>query len=185
MSRPPVLARWLVRIACPPCDLPHVLGDLDAEFALRGNSHSWYSRQALRSLPAVVAMGLRRWDWECSLLAIFMSAIAPILFMEAWWRYILCQIPLKADSLRGADFALLSLLFLGAVSVCAGTMSTPRGLWLAVPLAWLFVLLGGAATHNTYPAWFHVSSLTVVAFALAAGAWVRRKFDHPSDERRA
>lgn len=184
MTRPPVFARWLLCTACPARDLPHVLGDLDAEFDMRGAPRQWYWRQVLRSVPVLALMGLRRWDWECTLLAIFMASAAPILFMDAWWRYILCSIPLKADSLRGADFALISLLFMAAVSLCAGTLSTLRGLWLAIPVGWLFVLLAQAATHSLYPAWFCAASLVVVATTLAAGAWARRTFDSSSDERR-
>lgn len=176
------LARFLIRLACPPRDLPHVLGDLDAEFELRGHDRRWYWRQTIRSLPSLVVMGLRRWEWECSLLAIFMASAAPILFMDAWWRYILCHIPLKAGSVRGADFALFSLLYMTAVSFCAGMLTTRRGLLLAVPLAWAFLLLGQAATHSIYPAWFQAAALITVTLALAAGAWTRRKFDTPSTE---
>ena len=46
MSRPPLLATWLLRLACPPRDLPYVLGDLEAEFTLRGAPVRWYWSQA-------------------------------------------------------------------------------------------------------------------------------------------
>ena len=183
MKRPPALARFLVRLACPPRDFPHVLGDLDAEFELRGGPSAWYWRQAIRSLPSLIAMGLRRWEWEVSLLAIFMASAAPIVFMDAWWRYILCHVPLKADSARGADFALFSLAYMAAVSLCAGMVTTLRGLLLAIPLAWIFLLMGEAATHSIYPAWFRAASLLIIALALAAGAWTRRKYDKPSPEK--
>ncbi len=185
MTRPPAFARFLVRLACPPRDLSHVLGDLDAEFELRGGPRGWYWRQAIHSLPSLIAMGLRRWDWEFSLLAIFMASAAPVLFIDAWWTYILCNIPLKAEAARGGDFALCSLIYMAAVSLCAGIATTLRGLLLAVPLAWAFLLLGEAATHSIYPAWFRAASLLVVTLSLATGAWTRRKLDQPSSETHA
>ncbi|MEO8370157.1 MAG: hypothetical protein ABI806_13230 [Candidatus Solibacter sp.] len=185
MTRPPTLARLLVRLACPPRDLLHVLGDLDAEFELQHHDRSWYWRQAINSLPSLIAMGLRRWEWEFSLLAIFMASAAPVLFIDAWWTYILCNIPLKAEAARGGDFALCSLMYMAAVSLCAGMVTTLRGLLLALPLAWVFLLLGEAATHSMYPAWFRAASLLVATLSLATGAWTRRKLDNPSPETHA
>jgi hypothetical protein len=181
--KPPVLARWLVRIACPARDLPFVLGDLDAEFQLRGGPVLWYWRQALYSAGALTLMGLRRSEWECALLAIFLASAVPILFMDAWWRYVLCHVPLKADFTRGADFAVITLAYSAVVSICAGAVCTVRGLRLAIPLAWTFVLLGQAATHSIFPAWFSAASLVTVALSLAGGAWVRRILDRPSPGR--
>jgi len=130
-------------------------------------------------------MGLRHWEWEFSLLAIFMASAAPVLFIDAWWTYILCNVPLKAEAARGGDFALVSLMYMATVSLCAGMVTTLRGLLLAVPLAWVFLLAGEAATHRTYPAWFFAASLLIVTLALASGAWTRRKFDNPSPETHA
>ena len=76
-------------------------------------------------------------------------------------------------------------MYMAVVSLCAGMVTTLRGLLLAVPLAWVFLLLGEAATHSIYPAWFRAASLLVVTLALAAGAWTRRKLDKPSTERPA
>lgn len=184
MNRPPVLASWLVRVACPPRDLVYVLGDLDAEFELRGCPRLWYCRQAFSSAAALAAMGLRRAEWECALLAIFFASAAPILFMDAWWNYVLCHIPLKADFARGADFALISLAYSAVVSACAGAVCTRRGLTLAIPLAWCFVLLGQAATHSVFPIWFNAASLLIAASGLAAGAWLRQRLDNHSTPER-
>ena len=178
--RPPRLARWLVRIACPTRDLPYVLGDLDAEFELRGGPVFWYWRQALYSALSLTLMSLRRSEWECGLLAIFLASAAPILFIDAWWRYILCHVPLKAGLSRGADFAVISLAYSAAVSLCAGAVCTVRGLRLAIPLAWAFALLGQAATHSIFPAWFTAGSLLTIALSLAAGARVREALDRPT-----
>jgi len=183
MTSPPVLARCLVRLSCPPRDLPYVLGDLDAEFQLRGSPVLWYWRQALCSAASLTMMGLRHADWECALLAIFLASAAPILFMNTWWSYVLGHVPLKCDITRGADFAVISLAYTAALSLCAGAVCTPRGLRLAIPLAWSFVLLGQAATHAIFPAWFSAVSLVTVALALAAGAWVRHILDRPSTGR--
>ncbi len=183
MRRPPAVAAWLVRMACPARDLPYVLGDLDAEFALRGGPVRWYWRQALRSAGELAMMGVRRSDWEYSLLAIFLASAAPAVLMESWWSFVLSQVPLKADAARHSDFAVLSLALTAVLALCAGTLCTRRGLRLAVPASWVFVLLGQAAVHNIVPAWFCGASLATVALAIAAGAWVRHSFDKPSGGR--
>jgi hypothetical protein len=164
-------------MACPARDLPYVLGDLDAEFELRGGPVLWYWRQALYSVFALTLMNLRRSEWECGLLAIFLASAAPILFMDMWWRYILCHVPLKADFTRGGDFAAISLAYSAAVSFCAGAVCTVRGLRLAIPLAWAFALLGEAATHSIFPAWFTADFLLTIALSLAAGARLRAALD--------
>ena len=178
--RPPVMAEWLVRVACSPRDLPYVLGDLNAEFTLRGGPVRWYWRQALLSVGDLAMMGLRRSDWEYSLLAIFLASVAPAVPMETWWSFVLSHVPLKADGMRHGDFAAISLALTAVLAVCAGMICTRRGLRLAIPVAWLFVLLGQAAVHNVVPAWFCGATLATIALALAVGAWVRHFFDTPS-----
>ena len=180
MKRPPVLATWLLGCACPPRDLPYVLGDLEAEFALRRAPVRWYWSQVLRSVGELAMMGMRRSDWEYSLLAIFLASAAPAVAMEFCWSFVLSHVPLKADAMRHADFALISLALTAVLALCAGTICGTRGLRLAVPAAWIFVLLGQAAVHNIVPAWFLGASLATVALALIAGAWVRHIFDKPS-----
>jgi hypothetical protein len=160
-----------------------VLGDLDAEFELRGGPALWYWRQTLYSTFALTLMSLRQSEWESALLALFLSSAVPILFMDAFWRYVLCHIPLKADFTRGADFAAISLAYSAVVSLCAGAVCTPRGLRLAIPLAWTFILLGQAATHSVFPAWFTVLSLLTTAFSLAAGTKLRRTLDREPSRR--
>ena len=90
------------------------------------------------------------------------------------------HVPLKADAMRHADFAAISLAVTAVLALCAGMICTRRGLRLAIPLAWMFVLLGQAAVHNVVPAWFCGATLATVAVALTAGAWVRHIFDKPS-----
>jgi hypothetical protein len=156
------------------------MGDLDAEFAVRGGPAGWYWRQALGSVGALVTMGMRRSDWEYSLLAIFVASAAPAVLMESWWSFVLSHVPLKADEMRHSDFAVISLALTAVLALCAGTICTRRGLRLAIPAAWMFVLLGQGAVHNIVPAWFCGASLATVALALTAGAWVRHFFDKPS-----
>jgi hypothetical protein len=180
MTRPPALAAWLVRAACPPRDLPYVLGDLNAEFELRGGPVRWYWRQALLSAGELAMMGMRRSDWEYALLAVFLASAAPAVLMEAWWSFLLSQVPLKADAMRHGDFAAISLALTAVLSLCAGAICTRRGLRLAIPLAWIFVLLGRAAAHNDVPVWFCGATLLTVALALTVGAWVRHILDKPS-----
>ena len=178
--RPPLLATWILRAACPPRDLPYVLGDLDAEYEMRGAPVRWYWSQALRSAGDLTLMGVRRSDWEYSLLAIFLASAAPAVLMEAWWSFLLSNVPLKVDAVRQSDFAAISLAITAVLALCAGAICTTRGLPLAIPLAWIFVLLGQAAVHNLVPAWFCGATLATVALALTLGAWVRRIFDKPS-----
>jgi hypothetical protein len=180
MTAPPRVARFLVRVACPERDVEFVLGDLDAEFAMRSGPARWYWRQAVRSAGALAMMGMRRSDWEYALLAVFLASAAPAVLMEAWWSFVLSQVPLKADAMRHGDFAAISLGLTAVLALCAGTVCTRRGLRLAVPAAWGFVLLGQAAVHNIVPSWFCGASLATVGLALTAGAWVRHIFDKPS-----
>jgi hypothetical protein len=93
---------------------------------------------------------------------------------------VLSHVPLKADAVRHDDFAVISLAVTAVLAVFAGTICTRRGLRLAIPVAWMFVLLGEAAVHNVVPAWFCGASLATVALALTVGAWVRHIFDKPS-----
>ena len=177
MTRPPMLAEWLVRAACPARDRRFVLADLEAEYELRGGPALWYWRQAVRSAPALAVMGARRGDWEYALLAVMLASAAPAIFMEAWWSFLLSAIPLKADIVRGADFAILSVAITALLSVGAGIICTVRGLFWAIPAAWIFALLGQAAVHNSAPTWFGAATLAAATVALAAGAWLRRIFD--------
>ena len=177
MTRPPILAVWLVRAACPARDRRFVLADLEAEYALRGGEAVWYWRQALRSAPALIMMGARRGDWEYALMAVMLASAAPAILMEAWWSFLLSQVPLKAGIVRGVDFALVSLAITALLSLGAGMISTTRGLATALPAAWLFALLGQAAVHNLAPSWMAGATLVTVTVTLVAGAWLRRIFD--------
>ena len=101
MRKPPSLARLLLQLCCPPRDRVYVLGDLDAEYKLRGCTN-WYWWQAIRSAGALVMMGARRGDWEYGVFAVMLAAAGPALVMEAWWGFVLSQIPLKAGTTSGA-----------------------------------------------------------------------------------
>jgi hypothetical protein len=177
MSRPPIAARLIVSACCPSRDRVYVLGDLDAEYELRGCPAAWYWQQAIRSAGALVMMGARRGDWEYGLLAVMLAAAGPVLAAEAWWSFVLSQIPLKAGDVRGMDFVVFSLTLSMLLSFGAGMICTLRGLFWAIPTAWLFVLLAQAAIHNLVPVWFGMVTLAAVTVSLAAGAWVRRIFD--------
>jgi hypothetical protein len=177
MTRPPIAAEWLVRICCPRRNRVFVLGDLEAEYELRGRPAGWYCKQAVRSAGALIVMGARRGDWEYALFAVMLATAAPAVLMEAWWSFLLSQVPLKAGVVRGADFAAISLAATALLCVGAGVICTTRGLRLAIPAAWAFALLGQAAVHNLAPSWFGAITLPAVAGALAVGALLRRIFD--------
>jgi hypothetical protein len=156
MNRPPILARALLRLCCPPRDRIYVVGDLDAEYELRG------------------MMGARRGDWEYGLFAVMLASAGPAIFMDAWWSFILSHVPLKVGAVRGADFAAISLAITALLSFGAGMICTVRGLLWAIPTAWLFALLGQTAVHTLAPAWFGAATLAAAAAAITLGAWIRR-----------
>jgi hypothetical protein len=174
MNRPPILARALLRLCCPPRDRIYVVGDLDAEYELRGRPSGWYWRQAIRSSGALVMMGARRGDWEYGLFAVMLASAGPAIFMDAWWSFILSHVPLKVGAVRGADFAAISLAITALLSFGAGMICTVRGLLWAIPTAWLFALLGQTAVHTLAPAWFGAATLAAAAAAITLGAWIRR-----------
>jgi hypothetical protein len=177
MRRPPILARTLLRVCCPARDRNYVLGDLDAEYELRGCPSAWYWRQALRSSGALVMMGARRGDWEYGLFAVMLASAGPAIFMEAWWSFILSHVPLKVGAVRGADFAAISVAISALLSFGAGMICTVRGLLWAIPAAWLFALLAQAAVHNLAPTWFGAATLAVCSAAIILGACTRRIFE--------
>lgn len=181
MNRPPQLAAWVLRAACPARDLPFVLGDLEAEYEQyvsreRGGRQArrWFWSQALRSAGAMAMTGLRRAEWEYTLLAILVAAAGPAVVMEGFWSYLLSQVPLKADIVRGVDFVQVSLALTAALSLLAGALCSTRGLLLAVPAGCVFAMLGQAAVRNLVPAWFCPATLAAVAAALIVGACLRR-----------
>ena len=174
---PPVIAQWLVRAACPRRDRPFVLGELEAEYELRGRPAGWYWRQSSRSLGALIAMGARRGDWEYGLFAVMLATAGPAILMEAWWSFVLSHVPLKAAAERGADFAIASLAVTALVSMGAGMICTTRGLAWALPAAWAFAILGRGAAHNIAPSWMGVATLAAVTATLVAGAWLRKIFE--------
>ena len=124
-------------------------------------------------------MGLRRNDWECSLFAILLAAAGPSVLMEASWSFLLSAVPLKADIVRGSDFALVSLILTVTLGFFAGALCTVRGLLIAIPAAWVVSLLGQTAARSITPAWFCGATLIALALALSTGACLRRIFDKP------
>src|SRR5262249_46289782 len=151
-------ATLVLRAACPAADAQYVFEELQAEYEEyilpeRGEraARRWMRSQALRSAGALAAMGLRRSDWEYSLMAILLASAAPPVLMEFWWRFLLSTVPLKADLVRGADFAAISLALTGALALPAGALCSVRGLLLAIPAAWAFSLLGQSAGHSLAP----------------------------------
>jgi hypothetical protein len=177
MKHPPAVARLLLLLCCPSRDRIYILGDLDAEYELRGYPTGWYWRQAVRSAGALAVMGARRGDWEYGLFAVMLAAAGPVILTEAWWSFVLSHVPLKVGNVRGADFVVLSLALTALLSFGAGIICTLRGLLWAIPAAWLFALLAETAVHNLVPAWFGCATLGALTVSLAAGAWVRRVFE--------
>jgi hypothetical protein len=177
MTRPPAAAEWLVRVCCPARDREFVLAELEAEFVVRGSAAGWYWRQAAQSAPALLGMGARREEWECGLLAVLLAAAGPALLTEAWWSFLLRQVPLRAGEWRGADFAMFSLAMTALLSFGAGMICSVRSLIWALPAAWIFTLLGLAAAHNSTPWWLGPATLAMGSLGLAAGAWLRKTSD--------
>jgi hypothetical protein len=181
---------WLLRAACPAGDIPYVFAELEAEYEKyvvpergRTAAQRWFWSQAVRSAGPLAMIGLRRAEWEYPLLAILLSSAGSAVLMECWWRYILCQVPLRADAVRGGDFVLLNLTLTAALGFFAGMLCTKRGLLLAIPAAWAFSLLGQAAAQSIAPVWFSSATMLTLAVALAAGAWLRNVVDKPKGGR--
>ena len=177
---------FLLRAACPSPDWPYVLAELEIEYErhilpARGprSARRWLWSQIARSVGDLALVGLRRHDWEYSLLAIVLASAGPSVAMEAWWTLLLSTVPLKADIVRGGDFVLLSLALTTTLGFLAGALCTLRGLLLAVPAAWVLALLGSAAARSVLPVSFCGATLIALAVALSAGACVRRLFDNP------
>ena len=143
----------------------------------------WFWSQALRSIGSLVIIGLRRGEWEYALLAVGLASAGSAVLMEKWWQYILCQIPLKADLVRGGDFVLLNLAFTAALGFFAGMLCSTRGLLLAIPAAWAFSLLGQSAVQNMAPVWLSGTTLFTLTVALAGGACLRNAVDKPKGGR--
>jgi hypothetical protein len=186
----PPIAVWLLRAASPAGDLPYVLAELEMEYESRilpqrglQAARRWFWSQALRSLGSLAMIGLRRGDWEYSLLAVLLASAGSALLMQSWWSYILCQVPLKAGEIRGGDFILLSVAVTAALGLFAGMLCSTRGLLLAIPAAWTFSLLGQAAVRNVAPVWFSGATLLALTAALVAGAWLRKVVDRPNGGR--
>jgi len=187
---PPRIAVWLLRAACPGSDAPYVFAELEAEYAHcivpergRRAARRWFWSQAIRSLGPLAMIGLRRSEWEYPLLAILLASAGSGVLMDAWWKYILCQVPLKADFVRGGDFVLLDLALTAALGFFAGMLCTSRGLLVAIPAAWGFSWLGQMAVRTVAPAWFSGATMLTLAAALAAGAWLRKVVDKPKGGR--
>ncbi len=91
-KQPPRLAVLLLAFAVRRQYRDLVLGDLHEEFVRCRHNEWWYWRQALRSIPWLLA-------WEQSQPAMLLFVIAEWLLVggHALWTFILSQVPLKAD----------------------------------------------------------------------------------------
>ena len=69
----------------------------------------WLWSQAVRSIGPLARRHLQDGECELGLFATLLAAVGPILFMEAWWRYLLGLVPGKAGLERGSDFVALGL----------------------------------------------------------------------------
>ena len=127
-------------------------------------------------------MGARRGDWEYGLLAVMLASAGPAIFMEAWWSFVLSHVPLKVGAVRGADFAVISLAITALLSFGAGLICTIRGLFWAIPTAWLFALLAQTAVHNIAPTWFGAATLAATAAAIILGACAREEHTRTRQE---
>jgi hypothetical protein len=184
MTRPPVLAEGLVRIVCPARYARLALCDLQEEFCCRSSrdqqeARRWYWRHAIRSLWPLVSTELRHWNWQLPLLTLLAGCAGPAVLLNAWWRFLLSQIPLKASEVRGVDFAAIELGATFLFSMAAGAGCTWRGLLLAVPAAWGFLWLGQTAAGAVTPLWFGPAGLGCVTVALIAGAAVGNRRGMP------
>ena len=174
-----MLASMLLRLASPPDLRSFVEGDLHDEYCLLQMSdrarRRWYWRQALPSLLPLIGTGLRSSDWQVCWLALPVASAGQILALDFWWSFVLSQIPLKEDVVRGSGYLAASLVITLLSSGLAGTLCTLRGLILALPAAAAFSLLGLSAMRGVTPPFFTGLTLLAGAVGLWAGSLLRRR----------
>jgi len=180
MNSPPVLASLLLHAVAPHAFAHCVEGDLQEEFSSiqiveRGHlgARWWYWRQVLRSIQLLLASGLRSSNWQISALIILLATAGEMVVLDAWWSFILSQIPLKEDNVRGIGYLTASLVLTLILSTAAGSRFTLRGLALALPAAAIFSLLGVSAIRGIVPAWFAILTIAANFVGLYAGSRIR------------
>ena len=96
-ANPPRVAWLLLSWAAPRPYRDALAGDLAEEFISHCRTRRWFWRQVAGSLPALLAVRMRRTRWEQPTAA-FLMATAWLLVGWHWvWSFVLSQIPLKAD----------------------------------------------------------------------------------------
>jgi hypothetical protein len=96
-GNPPRLALLLLSWAAPPQYRDALAGDLAEEFVSHGRRRRWLWKQVAGSLPALLAVRMRRSRWEEPASAFLMAAAWLLVGWHLVWSFVLSQVPLKAD----------------------------------------------------------------------------------------
>jgi len=96
MTRPPLLATWLLALA-PREYREFVAGDLLEEFTRHNKSSRWYWRQVWRTLPGLIALRLRGPDPAQGFTTILLTVAWLVVGWHSVMRFVCSQVPLKTD----------------------------------------------------------------------------------------
>jgi hypothetical protein len=122
-----------------------------------------------RSFFALLSIEIRHARWRAPFLAIVFATLVPALTLDAWWSFILSQIPLKAGLARDAGFLMIDLAVTGILCAGVGVLCSRGGLLFAIPAAWIFTLLAQVIARGTMPVWCTATLLAVVTTSLSLG----------------
>lgn len=165
-----------------------VVGDLFEEFALRSQSArqsgavNWFVLQAIRSVPRLLLLSVRRWSWLKSLSAALLAFMALERIEPAVRRW------LAGNFDPSLTQQIVLSLFIGfAACACGGFLST----WMHRGSALLYSAIGTSflvasimSVDTTEPTWFLTSFVVIavlapivggVGFVTVANEWQRRR----------
>ena len=121
--RPPLLGRAILRMCIPESERDSIPGDLMEEFAMRGKgARRWYLRQAFHSIVPGFRMRWGRGEIQELMTLAFMLFVLPFAIILGGGRFVLSQVPLKAESMR-ASFYIPASLGVSAFCVLLGWLS--------------------------------------------------------------
>ncbi|MGJ5815096.1 hypothetical protein [Paludibaculum fermentans] len=182
MAAPPRAAQALLWLCLPEQEWQTIPGDLEEEYLTtvlprlgeRG-ARWWYLRQAVHSAGPLLAMRCRQGALSRLLVFPLLVCVLPIAGFESAWSLLLTQIPLKADSLRGADYALISLAlgllggFCGGFTMRAQREAASRDCAQLALLSLLFTPCVVLPFADRSPIWFPVCHVVLVPAGILLG----------------
>ena len=121
--KPPLLGRAILWLCLPESERESIPGDLLEEFARRGgDARRWYVRQAILSAMPGLCIRWRRGEIQERIPLALMLFVSPFAIVLGGGRFVLSQVPLKAELLR-VSFYIPVGLGISAFCVLAGWLS--------------------------------------------------------------